>query len=94
LTARWSGFTNCQVGVFLSYVSRRGHAFINRALYLPKAWAEDATRLKAAYVPSVVNFATKPQLAARMKGPAKSSYFYHLVAGFASNWRRRIQRWR
>ena len=32
--------TNCQIGVFASYVSRHGHAFIDRALYLPKAWAE------------------------------------------------------
>ena len=32
--------TNCQIGVFAAYVSRHGHAFIDRALYLPKAWAE------------------------------------------------------
>ncbi len=30
--------TNCQIGVFASYVSGKGHAFIDRALYLPKAW--------------------------------------------------------
>src|SRR5215218_10242313 len=30
--------TNCQIGVFAAYVSRHGHAFIDRALYLPKAW--------------------------------------------------------
>ena len=29
--------TNCQIGVFASYVSGKGHAFIDRALYLPKA---------------------------------------------------------
>ena len=29
--------TNCQIGVFASYVSRHGHAFIDRALYLPRA---------------------------------------------------------
>src|SRR5919106_3232303 len=28
--------TNCQIGVFAAYVSRHGHAFIDRALYLPK----------------------------------------------------------
>jgi SRSO17 transposase len=27
---------NCQVGVFLSYVSVRGHTLIDRELYLPK----------------------------------------------------------
>ncbi len=29
--------TNCQIGVFATYVSRHGHVFIERALYLPKA---------------------------------------------------------
>ena len=55
--------TNCQIGVFATYVSRHGHAFIDRALYLPKSWTDDPTRLKATYVPSDVPFATKPQLA-------------------------------
>ena len=58
--------TNCQIGVFASYVSRHGHAFIDRALYLPKAWAEDLARLKATSVPHEVGFATKPQLATEM----------------------------
>src|SRR3954465_12397022 len=57
---------NCQVGVFAAYVSRHGHAFIDRALYLPKAWTADAARLAAAHVPSAVRFATKPQLGVRM----------------------------
>ena len=58
--------TNCQVGVFAAYVSRHGHAFIDRALYLPKIWTDDPARLKAAHVPGDVGFATKPRLAARM----------------------------
>ena len=58
--------TNCQIGVFASYVSRHGHAFIDRALYLPKNWTDDPTRLKAAHVPDDVGFATKPQIARRM----------------------------
>ena len=58
--------TNCQIGVFASYVSRHGHAFIDRALYLPKEWTDDPTRLKAAHVPDDVGFATKPQIARRM----------------------------
>jgi SRSO17 transposase len=58
--------TNCQVGVFAAYVSRHGHAFIDRALYLPKEWATDAARLAAAHVPSDVRFASKPQLGVRM----------------------------
>jgi SRSO17 transposase len=58
--------TNCQIGVFATYVSRHGHAFIDRALYLPKQWTEDPNRLKAAHVPQEVEFATKPQMACRM----------------------------
>ena len=58
--------TNCQIGVFAAYVSRHGHALIDRALYLPKAWAEDPVRRAAAHIPEVVGFATKPRLAQRM----------------------------
>lgn len=58
--------TTCQVGVFVAYVSRHGHAFIDRALYLPREWTADAARLAAAHVPSDVRFATKPQLGVRM----------------------------
>ena len=58
--------TNCQIGVFASYVSRHGHAFIDWALYLPKEWTDDRRRLKAAHVPNNVEFATKPQIARRM----------------------------
>jgi SRSO17 transposase len=58
--------TNCQIGVFAAYVSRHGHAFIDRALYLPKAWTDDRARLAAAHVPDGTGFATKPRLAAGM----------------------------
>lgn len=58
--------TNCQIGVFATYASRHGHAFLDRALYLPKSWTDDPIRLKATHVPKEIGFATKPQLAARM----------------------------
>jgi SRSO17 transposase len=58
--------TNCQIGVFAAYVSRHGHAFIDRALYLPKAWTEDSARMAAAHVPPGTAFATKPRLARGM----------------------------
>jgi SRSO17 transposase len=60
------GTENCQVGVFLCYVSEKGAAFIDRALYLPKDWAKDAERRAEAGVPREVEFATKPNLARRM----------------------------
>src|SRR5271157_18192 len=37
--------TTCQIGVFASYVSRHGHAFIDRSLYLPKEWTDDPARM-------------------------------------------------
>ena len=57
-TASAGKITNCQIGVFAAYVSRHGHAFIDRALYLPKTWAEDRARRAAAHVPEDVAFAT------------------------------------
>lgn len=58
--------TNCQIGVFATYVSRHGHAFVDRSLYLPKEWTDDHRRLKAAHVPDDVEFSTKPRIARQM----------------------------
>lgn len=58
--------TNCQIGVFAAYASRHGHAFSDRALYRPKAWADDPARLVAAHLPPEMGCATKPRLAGRM----------------------------
>ena len=58
--------TNCQIGVFAAYVSSKGHAFIDRRLYLPQDWTKDPARLRAAHVPEEVGFATKPRLALGM----------------------------
>jgi SRSO17 transposase len=57
---------NCQIGVFLAYASGKGHALIDRELYLPKEWAQDPARRAAAGIPQEVAFATKPALARRM----------------------------
>ncbi|MFE9500611.1 IS701 family transposase [Streptomyces collinus] len=56
----------CQVAVHLTYAGERGHAIIDRALYLPTAWAEDEERRLLTHVPDEVEFATKSQLAAAM----------------------------
>jgi SRSO17 transposase len=65
--------TNCQIGVFAAYVSRHGHAFVDRALYLPKAWTGDTARMAAAHVPDGTSFATKPMLAAMPSRLQRSS---------------------
>ncbi len=57
---------NCQLGVFVSYVSPKGHTLLDRELYLPKSWTQHPARCQEADVPAEVGFATKPELAARM----------------------------
>ena len=57
---------NCQIGVFLAYAAGRGHTFLDRALYLPAEWAEDAARRRKAGVPKEIRFATQPALARQM----------------------------
>jgi SRSO17 transposase len=55
---------NSQVAVYLTYAAPRGHALIDRALYLPRSWAEDHDRCAAAGIPDEQQgFATKPTLA-------------------------------
>jgi SRSO17 transposase len=55
---------NSQVAVHLTYAAPRGHALIDRALYLPKSWTEDAVRCADAGIPEDnQGFATKPTLA-------------------------------
>ncbi|CDO38603.1 transposase (fragment) [Novosphingobium sp. KN65.2] len=59
--------------MFAAYVSARGHAFIDRALYLPKSCTGDPTKLAATHVPETIAFATKPALAVDMIGRALSA---------------------
>jgi SRSO17 transposase len=57
---------NCQIGVFLTYATRAGRTFLDRELYLPKAWTEDRDRCAMAGIRADVEFATKPELAMKM----------------------------
>jgi SRSO17 transposase len=71
--------TSCQIGVFAAYVSDKGCAFIDRQLYLPKDWSNDAIRRQAAHVPDSLRFVTKPEIAAQMIARA-------LAAGVPFDW--------
>ena len=55
---------NCQVGVFLAYVSRQEHALADFRLYLPKEWKRK--RCSKAGVPRSVKFRTRHELALDM----------------------------
>jgi SRSO17 transposase len=57
---------NCQIGVFLTYASAKGHAPIDRRLYMPEEWIKDSERCKEAGVPETVIVQTKPQMAFEM----------------------------
>ncbi|MFC4898677.1 IS701 family transposase [Streptosporangium amethystogenes subsp. fukuiense] len=73
---------NCQVIPLLTYASDAGHAFVNRRLYLPEAWAHDGERRGRAGVPEYMAFRTKPQLVIDMLGEeiAAGTPFRYLCA--------------
>lgn len=57
---------NCQLAVYMAYVSRKDHALVNTRLYLPKEWANDRKRCKAAGIPKEVRFQTRHNQALEM----------------------------
>jgi SRSO17 transposase len=70
---------NCQIGVFVAYASRLGHALLDRELYLPEEWTNDRERCRSAGIPDDRAFATKPQLAQQMLARA-------FAAGMPAQW--------
>ena len=52
---QWCGrlgkIDNCQVGVYLGYVSSKGHALVDTELYLPEEWTKDKARMKRSGIP-------------------------------------------
>lgn len=59
---------NSQVAVYLVYAGRRGHAAVDRELYVPRSWTSEPARCRIAGLDQDTVFATKPELAARMIG--------------------------
>jgi SRSO17 transposase len=72
---------NCQVGVYLSYVSRKDHALVDFRLYLPKEWTKDRQRMNKAGVPKDVRFRTRHELALDMLDQRASLLPHQWVAG-------------
>ena len=70
---------NCQIGVFLGYASRLGHALVDRELYVPAEWANNRERCREVGIPADRPFATKPQLARQMLART-------FVAGLPAKW--------
>ena len=82
---QWCGrlgkIENCQVGVYLGYVSTVGHALVDMRLFLPKEWAGDRAWRKKAGVPPQIRFQTRHALALEMLDQQRSSLPHAWVSG-------------
>jgi len=72
---------NCQVGVFLAYVSERGFAPLDRRLYLPREWAEDDERREKCHVPKEVKFQEGWRIALDLLDRSRQDVPFAWVAG-------------
>jgi SRSO17 transposase len=72
---------NCQVGVYMGYVSRIEHALVNVRLFLPEEWAKDRARRAEAGVPREVRFRTRHELALEMLSESGPSLPHAWVTG-------------
>jgi SRSO17 transposase len=72
---------NCQVGIYLGYVSRQDHALVDVRLYLPDSWAKDKKRRKQAGVPKEIRFRTRHELALEMLEEQGASLPHAWVTG-------------
>lgn len=70
---------NCQIGVFLAYATPAAPVLLDRELYLPKAWAEDAARRVEAGVPAQARCSPKPTLGKQLLERA-------FAAGVVATW--------
>jgi len=82
---QWCGrlgkIDNCQVGVFLAYVSAEEQALVDMRLYLPKGWARSKKRRAKAGVPTEVKFHTRHELALQMLDEHAAALPHAWVAG-------------
>jgi SRSO17 transposase len=64
---------NCQLGVFVAYVSEQGHALVDKRLYLPREWTDDPDRRRAAGVPETVGYQSIAELGLSMLHQARTA---------------------
>jgi SRSO17 transposase len=64
---------NCQIGVFLAYVSDRGHALVDAQLWLPEAWTADTARRERAGVPAAITYQSKAEIALALRRQARAA---------------------
>jgi SRSO17 transposase len=82
---QWCGrlgkIDNCQVGIYLGYVSRKEHALVDARLYLNKEWAKDKRRRKKCGVPAEIRFQTRHALALEMLAEHGTTLPHAWIAG-------------
>jgi SRSO17 transposase len=82
---QWCGrlgkIENCQVGVYMGYVTRIEHALVNVRLYLPEEWTKDRARCAEAGIPKTIKFQTRHQLALEMLAESGGVLPHTWVAG-------------
>ena len=72
---------NCQVGIYMAYVTTKEHALVNARIYLPEDWAKDRRRRKEAGVPKSIKFCTRHQLASAMLSECGGDLPHTWIAG-------------
>ena len=82
---QWCGrlgkIDNCQVGVYLGYVTRKEHALVDVRLYLPKGWAKDKPRRRKCGIPDEIRFQTRHALALEMLAEHRTRLPHAWIAG-------------
>jgi len=73
---------NCQVAIYLGYVSRKGHTLVDTRLYLPKDWTKETARLDKAGVPTTSRaYRTRHQLVLEMLADHSAALPHRWIAG-------------
>ena len=82
---QWCGrlgkIDNCQVGIYLGYVSRKEHALVDVRLYLNREWAKDKRRRTQCGVPREIRFQTRHALALEMLAEHGTALPHAWIAG-------------
>lgn len=82
---QWCGrlgkIDNCQVGIYMAYVSRKEHVLVDARLYLPKEWIKDKRRRKKCGVPREIRFRTRHALVLEMLGEHGKMLPHAWIAG-------------
>lgn len=72
---------NCQVAVYMGYVSSREHALLDTRLYLPKEWTQDKQRCRKAGIPRGIRYRTRHELCLEMLAKHGAKLPHAWIAG-------------